>query len=82
MQLHKNAWRQELNKSCKDSESMKVSTAPIDESFFWQLHHSDPSTWKKHTDIIEDTELNYQGKVFYKSIPGYTCNIYKTELLY
>ena len=80
MSLQKKAWKQELNKSCNDNLPMNNDFR--NESFFWQLHHSDPSDWKKHTEIHQNTELNYQGKVFYKNIPGYAVNVFKTELIY
>ena len=52
------------------------------EELFWELHNSEPSSWKQHSTIFKDDEdVQIEGEISSKKIVGKANDVHKSQVI-
>ena len=53
----------------------------MSEEFFWKLHSLPEDRWTRHSTVLFDEELQYEGEIYVKHCEEFNVSIQKTVAL-
>ena len=80
MRLRKQVYVSELDKKNLSSNHLTANMNSSEE-FFWNLHNSDPESWKKQA-TVNNEETQVEARLYSKQVEVFAANCHKTITYY